>query len=411
MAGKSNLAATLFAQKKLLNKAMTSILKSDAQEVIGSNIQPAAQTTMGQKIPASPAQTLYVIQAATGSTEATVEYVDFTLTAIAGTVYDANAVDTGAGPEPSTTGPHAYKLILTGNYQSLTNNPSAGNGVFDNSKTVYTTLGALQIIPPNFSQDSPNPYTLQLYSGDPAGTGSQIPLEDEIDWQLDTYNGILFVQDYNSSSIPTHARAFMYVGKMLDIVIASGSGGSSSGGSGTVTRKKYVYDISSTLGSDTNYTATGTDFSKGGFDTNYIDIFVNGQLLTSGTAAEILTDTADYTISSYETLKFGFDLEKGDVLTTAVFTSGTVTSSNADQNLIMNQLVGGTVDGSNTKFTLGSEPFSVSSIQIFVNGQMQLISGLGASYQDFSVTGSNIYFTSASTPPAGSAIVASYFEK
>ena len=48
MAGKSNLAATLFAQKKLLNKAHTSILKSDAQEVIGSNIQPAAETTFGQ---------------------------------------------------------------------------------------------------------------------------------------------------------------------------------------------------------------------------------------------------------------------------------------------------------------------------------------------------------------------------
>ena len=47
MAGKSNLAATLFAQKKLLNKAHTSVLKSDAQEVIGSNVQPAAETTFG----------------------------------------------------------------------------------------------------------------------------------------------------------------------------------------------------------------------------------------------------------------------------------------------------------------------------------------------------------------------------
>ena len=227
MAGKSLTTATLFAQKKLLNKAQTSVLKSDAQEVIGSNIQPAAETTFGQKIPTSPSQTLYLMQSGSLGAPATVEYVQFDIEAISGTSYDANSVDTGAGPEPSTTGPHGYKLILTGNYESLSSNPKRGNGIFDNSMDVYTTIGGLQIIPPVFSNDSPNPYTIKLYKGDPADPTKEISLESEIDWQLDTFNGILFVQDYDVSNVPLFARAFIYVGDMIDTVITNTGGGDS----------------------------------------------------------------------------------------------------------------------------------------------------------------------------------------
>ena len=41
MAGKTNTSATFFAQKKLLGKAHTSNLKTDGEELIGSNIQTA----------------------------------------------------------------------------------------------------------------------------------------------------------------------------------------------------------------------------------------------------------------------------------------------------------------------------------------------------------------------------------
>ena len=230
MAGKSNLAATLFAQKKLLNKAHTSVLKSDAQEVIGSNVQPAAETTFGQKIPSDPVKTLYLLQSASVGYPATVEYVQFNLESLSGTSYDADAVDSGAGGGPSTVGPHAYKLILTGNYQALSSNPKKGNGTFDDSKVVYTTIGGLQLIPPVFSNSSPNPYTIKLYKGDPNDATQEIPLEDEIDWQVDTFNGILFVQDYDASTVPLFARGFIYVGDMTDTVIA-GAGGAGGGDS------------------------------------------------------------------------------------------------------------------------------------------------------------------------------------
>ena len=230
MAGKSTRTATLFAQKKLLNKAQTSVLKSDAQEIITSNIQPAAETTFGQKIPSSPSRTLYLMQSGSAGGPATVEYVQFDIESISGTSYDANDEDSGAGPEPSTTGPHGYKLILTGNYQSLSSNPKKGDGTFDDGKVVYTTIGGLQLIPPVFSTDSPNPYTIKLYKGDPSDPTKEIPLESEIDWQVDTFNGILFVQDYDASNVPLFARGFIYVGDMVDSVITNSSGGSGDNG-------------------------------------------------------------------------------------------------------------------------------------------------------------------------------------
>ena len=103
--------------------------------------------------------------------------------------------------------------LLTDVAQS--SNPKEGNGTFDNSRVVHETLGALQIVPAFFSQAAPNPYIVKIYKDNGSGgVGTEIPLLDNIDWNVDTYNGILFVQDYNASKIPAHARAFIYVGDM-----------------------------------------------------------------------------------------------------------------------------------------------------------------------------------------------------
>ena len=114
---------------------------------------------------------------------------------------------------------------MSGTYQTVSSNSKKGNGTFDNSKTLYETLGGLQIVPPNFSNDAPNPYIMKIYAGEPS-EANEIPLLDELDWSIDYYNGIVFLQDYDASKIPTTARAFLYVGKMLDEVVASGSSGS-----------------------------------------------------------------------------------------------------------------------------------------------------------------------------------------
>jgi len=230
MAGKSNLTATLFSQKKLLGRAHTSNLKSDAQEAIPSNIQVSSQTIFGQSIPDNPAQTLYLMQSASAGAAATVEYVDFIVQPIGGTSYDANTgsfgqVGFGGGDEETAAGTHGYKLVMTGNYESLSSNSYKGNGYYDNDKVVYETLGKVQLVPPNFSNQGANPYFLKLYKGDPTDAANEITSLDETDWQIDYYSGIIFLQDYKSTRVPTYARGFLYVGKMTVDVTGSGGGG------------------------------------------------------------------------------------------------------------------------------------------------------------------------------------------
>ena len=85
MAGKTNTSATFFAQKKLLGKAHTSNLKTDGEELIGSNIQAATSLIFGEEIPANPSLDLYTIQSASNGAPGTVEYIPFILTALTGT--------------------------------------------------------------------------------------------------------------------------------------------------------------------------------------------------------------------------------------------------------------------------------------------------------------------------------------
>jgi hypothetical protein len=261
MAGKTNLTATLFSQKKLLGRAHTSNLKSDAQESIPSNIQVSSQTIFGETIPENPSLTLYALQSASAGASATVEYVNFKVEAISGTSYDANTgsfgnVGFGGGDEATSAGTHGYKLVMTGNYESLSSNSKAGNGYFDDDKTVYETLGKVQLIPPSFSNEGANPYYLKLYKGDPTDATNEITSLDETDWQIDYYSGIVFLQDYQASRIPTHARGFLYVGKM--VAETTGSGGGSLTFNNGADNRILTGVNSSTLQGEANLTFDGS---------------------------------------------------------------------------------------------------------------------------------------------------------
>ena len=404
MAGKTNQVATLFSQKKLLGKANTSAIKSDAQETIGSNIQVASQTIFGQGIPTSPAKTLYLLQSASAGADSTVEFVQFDLTAIAGTTYDANVGSFGSpgfggGDEAQNSGPHSYKLSLTGTYQTLSSNAKKGNGTYDNSKTLYETLGGLQIVPPNFSNDSPNPYIMKLYSGDPTDEANEIPLLDEVDWSIDYYNGIVFLQDYSASKIPLYARAFLYVGKMLDEVVASGSSGSGDGGGGGSgsgsgtddTREKKVYTVTGSHAAGSAFRVANTSFEKSGHRPNMIDVFLNGQLLHSGTSAEVDSDTADYTILSNNQIKLNAALETNDLVDAVTYlTSSSVTGfSSGLPSKIVYAVTGSHSQNIPLKVTnidFSKASYKPDKIHIFLNGQLMTS---GSSY-DYELEGSSV---------------------
>ncbi len=257
MAGKTDRTGVQYAFKKLSGRANTSNIKSDAQEVIGSNIQVGTQTIFGQDIPNSGSRIDYQIYGNTA------EYVVFTVASITGTTYDADSATGGGGDGSQSAGPHGYKLFLTGNYESLSSNPKKGSSPFTNGSLVHESLGKLQLIPPNFSQESPNPYILKIYEADSGNAnviGDEIPLLDEVDWTFDYYNGILFLQDYDSGKIPAYARGFIYIGDYLSASLGGGGGGGGDGGASYV-----VMSATGSLSSERVLTAgTGISLDDGG---------------------------------------------------------------------------------------------------------------------------------------------------
>ena len=503
MAGKSNTSATYFAQKKLLGKAHTSNLKTDGEELIGSNIQAASSLIFGEEVPISASLDLYTIQSASLGAPGTIEYIPFILTALTGTTYDANSTspDGGAGEDTGedtqVAGPHAYKFVFPSDYSSNTSNTRAGNGYFNNNKIVHETLGKVQLVPPFFSQQAPNPYIVKIYKDDGlGGVGDEIPLLDNIDWNVDYYNGILFLQDYKADKIPAHARAFAYVGKMADEVISSGSSGSGGGsgdanaeyvlttstgslpnakvieaGSGiTLTTGSNTLTISSTLSSITgrekvtyyvtqSHTAlsgldiAGIDFSTVSYDSNKIDISLNGQLLHTGSSAQVTSGDRDYYLSNTGSIVFNTKLFNDDVIDAVISVvgqtggagsgdsaasylvlsntgslsneralvagagitatdggaNGNYTLANSNGNYVFNEYLG-QGDSSNTLFTLSHAPTANKNITVYVNGLLQMPATeiTSAPFQDYSVTGSNIYFASSSIPYEGSIVMTNY---
>ena len=382
MAGKSNTSATFFAQKKLLGKAHTSNLKTDGEELIGSNIQSSTNLLFGEAIPNSPSLTLNSVQ------NSTVEYIQFVLEEVTGNTYKASDAGGGggsdAGESPQESGPHTYKFKLPSNYTSISNNPSKGGGVFDNNKVVHETLGALQLIPPFYSQTAPNPYIIKIYKDDGAGgVGNEIPLLDNIDWNVDYYNGILFLQDYDVNKIPAFARAFAYVGKMASTVISEGGGGGGTpGGSNT----QIQFNDGGSFGGDSDLTYNKT--------TNALE------------SAGVITASLGFS-GSLTKLSDGTSYIQGSTGINVVSSSNGAITLKVNKEMVFNEKLGGVANGANTLFTLANTPFASNEISIFVNGQLQTPPSL-TTFQDYSVTGSNVYFTTASVPEVDSLVLAMY---
>lgn len=220
--GKTNLTSTQFAAKKLLGKAHTSNLRGDVNESIPSNVSIVSDGVFAEPIPNTPTDQMYVRSGEGEGSPLTVEKVILDVVGISGTEYDANDSG-GGGDEASGYGKHGYYLKLESNYQTTSSNPDRGTGNFTNGKRIYDSRGGLQLVPPFASNASPNKYFLKLYKGAVDVPSNEITAGDPIDWQVDYYSGVVFIQDYNSSFVPTKAVAYLYVGKYLNDKISSGT--------------------------------------------------------------------------------------------------------------------------------------------------------------------------------------------
>jgi hypothetical protein len=171
----------------------------------------------------------------------------------------------------------------------------------------------LQLVPPLLSNDAANKYNLSLYDQG----GNRIFPGDDIDWTIDYYNGIIFVQDPLTTKVPTTARAFLYVGKMADEAISDASGG---GGSITVKDEGSTLTTTATsldfVGSGVTATNSGGDVTvtiNGGATsysrtavTSTITASVNDRILGVSASAPLeirLPDASNYSSGQYFTIK------------------------------------------------------------------------------------------------------------
>jgi hypothetical protein len=197
--------------KKLSGKAHTQQGFSVSEEGINTNVQQSYSTVFANRIEPLPVTnsgltSLY-------STNNIVERVKFVLDLV---------TDTEIGTNQS----QAYRLKLPSDYNV------SGNlhPIFTSGDYLNESLGRLQIVPSVLGQVKPDGST--EYDGILYQTNGStiIPKFDSINWYLDRFNGILFVQDppagYDVSvARPGFFEGFLYIGEymndILDVLVVS----------------------------------------------------------------------------------------------------------------------------------------------------------------------------------------------
>lgn len=179
----------------------------------------------------------------TGSVTGPVQYVRFEVEKYnrytANNPTDINSIWSGDGYGGTyNLGFHAYRLRLPLNYETNPhyNHSKRGNDPFVNGKFVHESDGKLQLVPDFIAGPNYAPVIKKNHATVYSAT-------DDIDWYLDYYSGILFVQDPPGDGDQVEfVEAFIYIGEYLrDIVHAVSSslpnvGGSVLAGSGSANR-------------------------------------------------------------------------------------------------------------------------------------------------------------------------------
>ncbi len=126
-----------------------------------------------------------------------------------------------------------------------------------------------------------------------------------------------------SGSLTSLVDGSPYLRSGAGISITTGSSGEvtvASTGTTGLTRSKDVYFVTTSVSAGDPYNVYEPDFPGASYNFDKIDVFMNGQLLHSGTAVQVSGGDRDYYIDSATSLKFSFDLQLDDILDVVVFT-------------------------------------------------------------------------------------------
>ena len=339
------------AAKKALGKAHTATKSQTQNETIPSSVQVTTETTFGESVPNTvDTDTFYSIQSGT------VEYIEFDVTHVVGSDYDEDDYSGYGGSENSDDTYHGYYLKLPSTYVANSSNPNKNTGFFVNSQRVYDTRGKLQLVPPFLSNAGANKYNLKLYDQ----TNTRIMPGDNIDWTIDYYNGIIFVQDPSTSKVPTKARAFLYIGKMADTMITEASG---SGGGTDITIKDEGSNITTAMTS-LNFVGTSVTATNSGDD---VTVSIGGAIDYSRTAVTTHTTSSvtDRILGVNATASLDIRLPAASGFSAGQYFIIKDEAGNADSNNITVRTAGSdTIDGE-TSIILDS-PYA--AVNLYSNG-------------------------------------------
>ena len=265
-----------YSFKKLSGKAHTSAVNELYNESIGSLIQLSSDTIFGQSLITSANNSidnLYTTHSNSNG-EVVVEKVRFELftsgalyTPASGSgTYGIDKQGDGAiinGTRTFSNYQHAYYLRISASYQVNSVNPKKNTAPFIDDYHLTGSNGTLQIIPNAFGIGySPSVYSASLESILPG---------NEVDWFLDTYAGVLFVQDANNTTVPKFVDAYIYIGDYLSTVVSESAGGGGTGtgfpfsGSATITGSLLISSSGLTItGSGINILSGSITVTNGG---------------------------------------------------------------------------------------------------------------------------------------------------
>lgn len=194
--------------------------------------------------------------------------------------------------DPSAVGEGGYQNLKIGTLKAKS------GGIFDTGNVNLVDIGTdtfFYVSGSVGSKDSSRSGTA-VFGGDIAISGSSIAL-----------GGL-------SGSLTRLTGGTSYLVADTDIVIASASNGSVSiASSAQDQRKKFVYELTSSHPSSQNFHIPSLDFSLVDFSDDRVDIFVNGQLMTSGS-------TKDYVLPGPTgSIRFYFELLRDDLVTVRTY--------------------------------------------------------------------------------------------
>ena len=137
------------------------------------------------------------------------------------------------------------------------------------------------------------------------------------------FSGDVVVQSGLSGSLQSLSNGTPYLRSGAGISVITGSSGEviiSTAGSSGLDRSKGVYFISSPVTAGAAVSVLPSDFSTANYDEDKIDIFVNGQLLHSGSSSQVSLSERDYYVDTASSLKFAFDIVIDDIIDVIIFT-------------------------------------------------------------------------------------------